>query len=231
MIAPLARPTLTRLVRSRQSWLSFLAWCSLAIGIALAVRSQGLAHGADHALIGGYGAVVLPLLTYAQTGAALGSRSLWASTAPLVAFGAAPMRAALVSIGVAAAACGAMGSLLAAVVAFVAHGAADPPPLVDALAAAYGGGLGGLAYASWYCLGASFGRSGRGRTLLLVVDWVVGASGNSGAFLTPRGHVRNLLGGAPPMDMSQRTSAILLLSIALLCAAAAARRTARTLRR
>jgi hypothetical protein len=142
----------------------------------------------------------------------------------MVAFGAQPARAAAASIAVAAACCAVVGAGVAAIVAVVAHGIADPPRLHDATVSAYVGALGGAAYAAWFSLGASFGRRGGGRVALLVVDWILGANGGAGALLSPRGHVRNLLGGAAPMDLSQRASAAVLVILAIACALVAIRR-------
>ncbi|MGA7119898.1 MAG: hypothetical protein WBY94_07375, partial [Polyangiaceae bacterium] len=58
----------------------------------------------------------------------------------------------------------------------------------------------------------------------LVADWVLGASDGAAALLTPRGHVRNLLGGVPPLDVSQRASAIALVLLAIGWASVAWRR-------
>jgi hypothetical protein len=44
------------------------------------------------------------------------------------------------------------------------------------------------------------------------------------ALVTPRAHLRNLLGGTPPAALGERTSAIALLLIAALFAVLAARR-------
>jgi hypothetical protein len=76
-------------------------------------------------------------------------------------------------------------------------------------------------------LGSSFGRRGGGRPVLLVVDWMLGASGGAAALMSPRGHVRNLLGGAPPMDLSERASALLLVALAVVCALWSVRRARR----
>lgn len=225
MIAALARPPLARLLRTPRALLTLGAWCLLAVGFALAARARGSSHGADHALVGAYGALVLPLLAYALVGAVVGSaRSLAASTAPLVSFGASPTRAAAVAVGVAVLACAAVGAVLAAVVALVAHGADDPPAAADALASAYAGLLGGAAYAAWFAAGASFGRRGGGRTVLLVADYVLGAGRGAIALVTPRAHLRNLLGGEPPMAWSGRASTALLVVLAVVCALVAVRR-------
>jgi hypothetical protein len=103
-------------------------------------------------------------------------------------------------------------------VALVAHGAADPPVARDALISGYVGGLGGATYASWFSLGAGFGRRGGGRLVALLVDWLFGVSGGTLALFAPRAHLRSLLGGAPPLDWSQRWSVAALAVLALACA-------------
>jgi hypothetical protein len=214
-VIALARLPLARLARSPRAWLGVGAWGLLALGLAFAARRAGTSHGADHVLLDGYAAFALPLLTYALVGAALDARSVAGATAPLVAFGASPGRAAAAGVLVGAAGCALAGSLLAASVAALAHGPGDPPAMRDALTSAYAGGLGGLAYASWYALGASFGRRGGGRLALLVVDFL--ASGDDGVFgmVTPRAHVRNVLGGPAVMDLSERASAAALVAMAV----------------
>jgi hypothetical protein len=218
VIGALAQPPIARLARRPRAWIAIAAWGALAVAFAVAARQQGAAHGADHVLVDTYGALVLPLLAYLIVGATLGSQSLRASIAPVVGFGAAPARAAAASVGIAAAACAAIGAVLGAVVALVAHGISDPPLWRDAFLSAYAGALGGAAYAAWFSLGAAFGKRGMGRSALLVADWVLGATSGAGAVVTPRGHLRNLLGGVPPMDLSQRASAFALVLLALVCA-------------
>jgi hypothetical protein len=227
MIAALARPSLARLLGTPRSLLAPGAWCVLALGFALAARWWGSVHGADHVLLDAYGALILPLLVYTLVGAVLGGRSLAAATAPLVVFGASPVRAALATVGVAVAASVAGGAFVAALVAVVAHGADDPPVARDALASAYAGALGGAAYAGWFALGASLGKRRGARTLLLVVDWVLGQGRGPVAIVTPRAHLRNLLGGAAPMGWSGRASAVALVILAAVCVLAACRSTLR----
>jgi hypothetical protein len=208
-------------MRTPRALLVGVAWCLLALGFALAARSRGSAHGADHALLEGYGALVLPLLAFALVGALVGPRSLRASTAPVVSFGASPAIAAAATATLGVLACSAVAAALAAGVALLAHGASDPPRAADALASAYAGALGGAAYAALFSLGATFGRRGGGRTLFLVADWLLGAGSGTTAALTPRGHLRNLLGGASPLGWSGRASSIALVVIALACIVAA----------
>lgn len=213
MILALSRPTLARL-RAPRAWLTLGAWSVLALGFALAARSRDAAHGADHVLVDAFGALILPLIAYTLVGAVVGGRTLARSTAPLVSFGAAPSRAASVTVVIAMVTCAAIAAAVGAIVAVVAHGISDPPAGGDALASAYAGALGGAAYASWFALGSTFGKRGGGRTLLLVVDWLVGLGHGVIALLTPRAHLRNLLGGAPAMGWSERASAVALLVLA-----------------
>jgi hypothetical protein len=224
VIAALARLPSARLLHSRRAWIIVIGWGLVAVAFAIAARANGSSHAADHALLGAYGPLVLPLLAYTLVGSAIGPRSLSSSVAPLVAFGARPAQAATIALVVAATACAFAGAVSAAVVALLAHGAADPPLGRDALASAYVGGLGGVAYGAWFVLGASFGKRGGGRPVLLVVDWLLGAGDGAGALVTPRGHVRNLLGGTPPLDLSERASAGAIVVIAVVCAAIAVRR-------
>jgi hypothetical protein len=226
-IAVLARPAVARLLRSRRGWLTMGAWCVLGVALAVAARVRGAPHGADQVLIGAFGSIVLPLLGYATVGAVLGMRSLAASGAPLVAFGAVPSGVAAASLVVAVGAGALLSAGTALCVALLAHGAGDPPVVHDAVASAYAGALGGAAYAAWFSLGASFGRRGGGRAGALVVDWLLDGLGGSAALLSPRAHVRNLLGGAAPAGLPERASAVVLVVLAIAYALAAVLRVRR----
>jgi hypothetical protein len=224
MIAVLARPPIARLLRSGRGRTVVLAWSALAVAFAVTARSSGSLHAADHALLGAFAPLVLPLLTYVLAGAVIGARSLSLSAAPMVALGARPTQATAATMSVAIAACALSSGLLAIVVDVVAHASADPPLGRDAVACAYAGGLGGGVYASWFALGASFGKRGVGRPVLLVLDWVLGAGDGPTALVTPRAHIRNLLGGSAPLQLSERTSALALVVLALACVTLAIRR-------
>jgi hypothetical protein len=210
--------------RTPRLWVSLAAWSALAFAFAVAARSAGSLRGPDYVLAGMYGALVVPFVAYVLVGAVLGGRSLRASTEPLASFGATPARAAGVTVLVAAGACALLCGSLGAVLALIAHDSAYPAPLRDALASGYAGALGGGAYATWLSLGASFGRRGGGRVAWLAIDWLLGASQGASALFTPRGHLRNLMGGAPPMDLSERASAAALFALAAVCTLWAMRR-------
>lgn len=225
MNTALARLPLSRLVRTPRAVLTIAAWTLLAVGFAVAARSQGASHGADRALVDAFGALVVPLLCYAIAGGSLGAGSLSAAGAPAVAFGATPSRASVVIVAVVLGASIASCAVLGAVVAVVAHGSADPPVARDAIASAYAGALGGAAYASLFTLGSTFGRRGGGRTVALVADWLLGANATAVALVTPRAHLRNLLGGTPPAALGERVSSVALLLLAVIFATLAVRRT------
>jgi hypothetical protein len=224
VIAALARAPLARLLRTPRTRIAVAGWVTIAVAFAIAERWRGSSHGADRVLLDAYAPLVLPLLAYALVGSVVGRHSLANSAAPLVAFGAPPARAAALAVIVAGAACTIAGALLAAGVDLVGHGSADPPLARDAIACAYAGGLGGAGYAAWFMLGASFGKGGGGRLVLLVVDWMLGANAGAAALVTPRGHLRNLFGGMPPMDLSERASAAALVALTIACALVAVRR-------
>jgi hypothetical protein len=226
-VIALARLPLARLGRTPRAWVAVAVWCALAIGLALTARHQGATHGADQVLLDGYASFALPLLAYVLVGATFGGRSARASAAPVVAFGAAPADVAIAEVVVAAATCVIGGSLLAALVALIAHGAGDPPALRDALTSAYAGCFGGAAYGSWFALGSGFGRRGGGRTVLLLLDFVVAGDDGVLALITPRGHVRSLLGGEAVLDLPGRASAAMLAVMALALGFAAVARARR----
>jgi hypothetical protein len=204
----------TRFLRTPRAWLAALAWWAIALAVAVLSHREGILHGADRSLLGTYGGLALPLLSYSIAGGVWGVGGVARSIAPVVALGAPPAWAAAATIAVCGAACAIQGALLGATVAVIAHGLSDPPRIHDGLVTAYVGGLGGLAYAGWFSLGASFGRRGGGRTAALVINWALGPWAESTAVVTPLGHVQNMLGGVPPLGISERASAIALLAMA-----------------
>jgi hypothetical protein len=224
MITALARAPLARLTRTPRTRFVVLAWCALLAAVAMVTRTGGWVHGADHVLIETYGALVLPVLAYVIVGAVFGARSVSESTRALVALGANSVMAAMAAVAVAVSACALGGAALAAAVALIAHGTADPPMALDALTSAYAGALGGAAYAAWLTLGTALGRRGGGRVALLVVDWVLGAGSGATAAITPRAHLRNMLGGTPPMNLPESSSACALVILTIGCGLLATQR-------
>lgn len=219
---PLARLPFARVVRSPRTLFSCVLWFGLAIAIALVEKSHGESHAADRLLPDAYGGLVLPLVVFALVGAVVISTSLRASLFPVTAIGAVGSRAALASIvvvvAISALVCGAIGAAL------VPISGAAAPIRADMIASGWVSALGAACYASFFVFGSSFGKTGAGRMLLLVVDWLFGSAGGPLEILTPRAHLRNLLGGAPLAHASQTASAITLGAIAVICMLIAARR-------
>jgi hypothetical protein len=224
--APMALP-MARLTRTRRGGLLVVVWGAIAVAAALAERSRGIAHPADRALLDTFGGVALPLLAYAVVGAALGGDGLRRAGRALVSFGAEPWRVALGGIAVAAGATALVAAVIAGIVAALAHGPLDPPLARDVLTSAWVASLGGVAYASLFALGASFGKRGGGRTAVLALDWLLGSGTGVVALGTPRAHVRSLLGGEAPAGLAAWTSSCLLIVLALAFAGLAIRRARR----
>jgi hypothetical protein len=219
---PLARLPFARLVRTPRALISCVLWIGFAIAVALYEKSRGESHVVDHVLPDAFGGLVLPLVVFALVGAVVVSTSLRASIFPVTAIGASGTRAALASIVVVALVsaliCGGIGAAL------VPISGATPPIRADLIASGWVSALGAVCYASFFVFGTSFGKTGTGRLILLVVDWVLGSAGGPLEIITPRAHLRNLLGGAPLMHVSQTVSAITLAAIAVFCMLIAARR-------
>jgi hypothetical protein len=219
---PLARLPFARIFRAPRAWLSCVLWLGFAVAVALFEKSRGESHAADRVLTDAYGGLVLPLVVFALVGAVVVSTSLRSSIHPVTALGASGARAAVASIVVvalvSAIVCGGIGAAL------VPLSGAAAPIRADVIASGWVSALGAACYASFFVFGTSFGKTGTGRMIILVVDWVLGSAGGPLEILTPRAHLRNLLGGSPLMHVSQTASAITLGAIAVLCMLLAARR-------
>jgi ABC-type multidrug transport system ATPase subunit len=208
----------------RDAYAAAQALAAIAAGIG---HRMGSANAASHVLVWPFGAIALPLFVYAVVSATLGGEGVARASRSLVAFGADPARAALSQILVAVVTSALLSAVVGSAVAALAHGSADPPPLRDALTSAWIAALGGAAYASLFAFGSTFGARGAGRTAALVLDWALGAGGSGAALVTPRAHLRNLMGGAAPVEIGQRASVAWLAALAIafiLLAVARARR-------
>lgn len=215
-MSALATVTWKRLARATRAWLAIALWVAVAVVPALLERLRSVGHGADHALLGFYSSIALPFLAFSVLSAVLGREGLGASSIALANFGATPGRVALHTVTVAVVASAALGGTLGAVVDVVGHGVLDPPLRDDALRALAAGALGGAAYAAFFALGSAFGARGWGRSVLLLLDWVFGVGSGTSALLVPRAHVRNLLGGLAPLEVSGRVSYAVLAAMTIL---------------
>jgi len=223
----LARIPFLRLLRAPRAWMTIALWGAVALVPAAMARSAATGHGADHALLGMYSVISLPFLASAVLSGVLGRDGLGRSGLVFANFGASPARVALFSVIVAILASSLVGGGLGAVVDALAHGPLDPPLAHDLPRAFSGGALGGAAYAAFFAYGASFGARGFGRSLFLILDWIFGAGTSTSSVFTPRAHVRALLGGAAPLDVSSRASyavlAVMVIAFTLLATRRASR--------
>jgi len=228
MMQTLAQLPLARLTRSPWAWLPVVFWSAVAIVVAFAARRMGSDGGVDRALLGGFGSVALPLLSFAVVGATLSSDSLKAAVRPVVTFGASPARAVLATVLTGMLVSAVLSALLGIAVVLVAGSAHVASDLVSAF---WIGALGGACYAAWFSFGATFGQRGTGRATLLVIDYLFGASSGGTvsalALATPRGNVHSLLGGVSPSDVSQRASSGALVLLTVACLLLTLRRTRR----
>lgn len=197
--------------------------CVLALtfelGVALLERAQGRVGAADRALAGGAFGIALPLLAYFLVARACGAQSLREAVAPLARHG---LDRRLLVLGLAlppaivAAAFAALGGVL---VVLVTRGPSDPALARDALTSLWIGLVSGPAYVAAFIGASALGRAGRGRSWLLLADFVLGAGDSFVAFPWPKAHVRNLLGGSAALELSQLAALVALLgmSLAFMC--------------
>ncbi len=223
----LARVPFLRLARSLQTWLSVAGWSALVLGSAWLERRRGAVHGVDHAL-DLYASIAVPLLVYALVSVAVGAESLAGSGRAILTLGARPLRVALATVLVTAAVSAVLAGGLGALAVAFAHGAGDPPLAQDALHTLGFGALAAIAYAAYFMVGAAVTGRFWGRASLVAVDWILGTDDGLGALLTPRAHLRNLLGGEPPFDALPWQSLAALAVLAIVFAALAIRRAAST---
>lgn len=202
----LARLPAARLVRTRGAAVALVGWTVLALGMTLLARHENTSS-VDGVLLGVYLPFVLPLMTYAIVGAALGGSGITTAVRPLVRFGASPRASALATGLVAALGSAVACALTAAVLVAAAHNPLDPPLGQDLALTVYAAALGGAAHAAFFVLGSAIGTRGGGRSAMLVINWVCGASPSWISAFVPYTHTRSLLGGLPVVTLSENASA------------------------
>lgn len=172
------------------------------LGVALLERAEGRSGAADRALTGGAFGVALPLVCYFLVGQITTGKSLREALVPLsrhgldrqsLSFGLA-VPAALVAAGFAA--------LSSVLVVLLTRGLNDPALPGDLFTSFWIGLVAGPAYTAAFVGASAYGRRGQGRGWLLAADFLLGAGSSILAFPWPKGHVRNLLGGAAVLELS-----------------------------
>ncbi len=189
---------------------------SFELGVALLERAQGASGAADRALTGGAFGIALPLFCYFLVGRACGGASLREALLPLARHG---MDRRALTLGLslpAALMAAAFAALSGLAVVLLTRGLGDPSATAgDALTSIWIGIVSGPAYVAAFVGASALGRRGQGRGWLLAADFLLGAGDSFLAFPWPKGHVRNLLGGAAVLELSQSAALLALLGTSL----------------
>lgn len=186
----------------------------IAVLVAAVQRALGPIGALDRAL-GAMARWILPLASAALVTSVIGLRTPREFAWPAARYGASRLMVALGALAVVALTIALTSAVASAAVVLVAHSSqgSDAPIGADAVTTAGIAALTGCVYAAALSFGASFGRRGGGRVVVLALDFVIGGAGVVG-FLFPRGHGLNLLGldvGA----VSPRGSSIALVVLAV----------------
>lgn len=189
------------------------AFALFAIGVL--ARHEGAPSALDDTLIGPVFGIAVPLLAYLLCERLCCGTRLDRSVDAVARYGAS-RRSAVLGLLLGAVLCMALlGALLAAVALL---GARPQALRVELRASTEIGFIAGTVYALWFAAASLFGRRGGGRKWALLVDFVLGTGSSLLALPYPRAHLRNLLGGRPPLNCSQSSAWLTLAALGILCA-------------
>ena len=193
--------------------LSLALASSCCVVYVLGVVGRRSGGGADGVLEGPVFGLALPVLAYLLSERLCDAQRVDRSVDSLARYGA-DRRAALLGVLLVSAVGTALGGALLTLAALL--GSHSPH------AGNFGGDLGvslaiaalsGAVYAVWFGAASLLGKRGGGRRWALILDFLLGAGSSALAAPWPRGHARNLLGGAPVLDLSQSGAWLALLVI------------------
>jgi hypothetical protein len=210
----LARARLTERGVASAAVLAFV----FELGVALLERAHGRAGAADRALGGGVFGFALPLFCYFVVSRLCASDNTNGALYVLARHGV-DRRASFLGLALPGALVGAAFAAVSGMsVVLLTRGFSDAKLGGDVFVSAWIGAVAGAAYIAAFMGASAFGRHGRGRSWLLVADFLLGAGSSFLALPWPKGHLRNLLGGVPVLEMSQLAALLALLgtSFALL---------------
>jgi hypothetical protein len=193
---------------------------------ALVARRASPYGAADDTLVGVVFGVAIPLATYAILSRAT-DRSRFGSSVDALARHGANRRVVALGLLCVSALVGVLVAVLISLIGlWVARGADDPSLWADCLTSARIAVAAGFAYTAWFSLGATVGRKGGGRFVVLAFDWLFGSSTGFLGVPTPRAHLANLLGGEPVLGWSQPAAFAMLGGLSVVCVGVALWRTA-----
>lgn len=201
--------------------------CAAVFAIGALERQSDAQSAPDDALSGAVFGLALPLLAYLLSERVCEGQRLERSVDAIARYGT-DRRAALLGVLLASAVCTAFASALLTIAALLGAHAPHSASLLGDLRASVGIALiAGAVYALYFGAASLLGKRGGGRKWALIIDFVLGAGGSALAVPWPRGHVRNLLGGVPVVDLSQSSAWLALLAIGIACVALSVLRTAK----
>lgn len=184
-------------------------------GVALLERIHGHSGAADRALAGGAFGIALPLFCYFVVARICANSSVQAAAFPLARHGLSRSGVMLGLLVPSAALTMVFAAASGAWVVALTRGASDPALFRDSIASVWIGAVAALGYTAALLGASAFGRRGRGRGWLLAADFLLGAGSSLFAAPWPKGHVRNLLGGVPVLELSQPTALGMLVGTSL----------------
>lgn len=190
----IASATLRAMLRSKLARTTTIIAIAVSTLVGWAERHGDSVSSATHALTGAWIDVLVPLSVLGLVSALVGPGRLADVVRCYARIGSSPIAAAIAMAGVGAAMAGGTFAVSGAIVAALAHGPHDPPVALDALRSGGIAGATGAAYAVMFTAGASFGRRGGGRGVVLIVDWILGSSFGAGAAFSPKASAAALFG-------------------------------------
>jgi hypothetical protein len=203
-----------------------LALSGCAVYALAVLERQGAADtAADSALAGPVFGFAVPILAYLVSERVCDGERLDRSVDTVARYGADrryAMLGELLVAGIVLAFASAALTVLALLGAHSLHDADLGRDLCSSVAIAF---VTGAVYALAFSAASLFGKRGGGRKWALILDFMLGAGDSLLAAPWPRGHARNLLGGAPVLELSQSGAWLALAAIALLSVAFSVSRT------
>lgn len=200
-------------LRGAASWLTLALGLITVTAIAMLERQSDALSAPDDVLSGAAFGIALPLFAYFVSERACDGRRLDRGVDGIARYGT-NRRAALLGVLLGSALGSALcGALLAIFAVFGAHALHSNALLSDLRASVGIAWLAGAVYALYFGAASLFGKRGGGRKWALIIDFVLGAGSSSLAVPWPRGHVRNLVGGLPVVELSQTSAWLALVLI------------------
>jgi hypothetical protein len=213
-------------LRGPSAALVLLFTCAALFAIGVLERQSNAASAPDDALQGAVFGIALPILAYLVSERVCGGERLDRSVDGVARYGC-DRRAALLGVLLASALCSALAGALITTFALLGAHTPHSATLAFDLRTSVGIALiAGPAYALYFSAASVLGKRGGGRKWALIVDLILGAGSSALAAPWPRGHVRNLLGGVPVVDLSQASAWLALGAIGVACLALSLLKTA-----